>query len=401
MSSVRKSASGYLFFDLRINGVRCREQSKLTDTPANRKKMERALEKIQAEITLGQFDYARWFPGSKNAVKVAQVVTPSFGPVADTPATPLFRDFIEDWFTESVVSWRRSHTATVRSTLDRHLIPHFGDKEVGSIRKQDVLQFRTQLAKVPGRNGNDTLSAKTINRTIQILGQALAEAADRFDCTNPVDKVKRLKQQRVDIQPFSMDEVRLLIARVREDYRPYVIVRFFTGMRTAEVHGLKWKYVDFDRREILIRETWVRGRFEYTKTDGSQREIHMSQPVFDALRAQYEKTGQLSETVFCTREGAPLDLDNVTNRVWYPLLRNVGLDRRRPYQTRHTAATLWLAAGENPEWVARQLGHANTQMLFRTYSRFIPNLTRRDGSAFDSLITSAMHNGVEEVAHAD
>ena len=47
---------------------------------------------------------------------------------------------------------------------------------------------------------------------------------------------------------------------------------------------------------------------------------------------------------------------------------------------------MWLASGENPEWVARQLGHANTEMLFRVYSRYIPNLTRNDGSAIQALI---------------
>jgi integrase len=29
-------------------------------------------------------------------------------------------------------------------------------------------------------------------------------------------------------------------------------------------------------------------------------------------------------------------------------------------------------------------------MLFKTYSRYVPNLTRRDGSAFDRLVTGAM-----------
>jgi integrase len=62
------------------------------------------------------------------------------------------------------------------------------------------------------------------------------------------------------------------------------------------------------------------------------------------------------------------------------------LPTRRPYQTRHTAATLWLAAGENPEWIARQMGHSTTEMLFRIYSRYVPNLTRQDGSAFESLL---------------
>ena len=53
---------------------------------------------------------------------------------------------------------------------------------------------------------------------------------------------------------------------------------------------------------------------------------------------------------------------------------------------RHTAATLWLASGEAPEWIARQLGHTSTEMLFRVYSRYVPNLTRQDGSAMDRLL---------------
>ena len=121
-------------------------------------------------------------------------------------------------------------------------------------------------------------------------------------------------------------------------------------------------------------------------------DIAMSQPVFDALMAQravtYRPGGDTF--VFSNRMGEPFDVDNITNRVWYPLLRHLGLAKRRPYQTRHTFATLLLAAGENPEFVARQLGHANTMMLFKTYSRYVPNLTRRDGSAFDRLVTGAM-----------
>lgn len=44
------------------------------------------------------------------------------------------------------------------------------------------------------------------------------------------------------------------------------------------------------------------------------------------------------------------------------------------------------AAGENPEWIARQLGHSSTKMLFERYSRFVPNVTRQDGSAFEALL---------------
>ena len=64
------------------------------------------------------------------------------------------------------------------------------------------------------------------------------------------------------------------------------------------------------------------------------------------------------------------------------------------YQMRHTAATLWLASGEAPEWIARQLGHSSTEMLFRVYSRYVPNLPRQDGSAIDRLLASRFASGV-------
>jgi integrase len=54
---------------------------------------------------------------------------------------------------------------------------------------------------------------------------------------------------------------------------------------------------------------------------------------------------------------------------------------------------LWLASGEAPEWIARQLGHTNTEMLFRVYSRYVPNLTRQDGSAMERLLASRLSQG--------
>ena len=147
-----------------------------------------------------------------------------------------------------------------------------------------------------------------------------------------------LKEKRTDIYPLSMDEVNFFLKHIRHDYRNYFKVRFFSGMRSGEVTGLRWEHVDFDRKQILIRETIVRGRVEYTKNDGSYREIDMTAPLFDALKLQQQVTGK-QDYVFCNRSGSYLDNRNVCNRVWYPMLDYLGLKRRRLYETRHTAAT--------------------------------------------------------------
>ena len=67
---------------------------------------------------------------------------------------------------------------------------------------------------------------------------------------------------------------------------------------------------------------------------------------------------------------------------------------------RHTAATLMLASGENPEWIAATLGHTSTEMLFRVYSRFVPNLTRNDGRAYSGMLEETMDRKVGSTAPA-
>ena len=391
-----RNETGKLVMDFTYRNVRCREQTALPDTLQNRKRVEVVLEKIKKALKNGTFQYRDYFPESALASRFDPAAAIDVGKSIQSPvnsSSPHFQDFASQWFKEHEIEWRRSHIRSLRSTLDGRLIPHFGQKVVSSITKSDILAYRATLAKVKGRGDKEGLSPKRINEIIGTLCQIIDEAADRFEFTTPTTNIKRLRVRKVDVDPFSLQDVESILATVRADYRNYFTVRFFTGMRTGEVHGLKWRYVDFERRLIRVRETVVLGEDEYTKTDGSQRDIQMSQPVVEALTKQYEVTGKLSDYVFCNLMGAPLDNKNFTDRVWYPLLRHLGLTERRPYQMRHTAATLWLASGEAPEWIARQLGHTSTEMLFRVYSRYVPNLTRQDGSAMERLLASRLATG--------
>jgi integrase len=399
MGSIRcNTANNTLFMDLRWHGRRLREYTMLQDTPANRKRLQKALDRIEAEIALGEFDYQKTFGKPLPAADGSDA--PAVSPPSPAPDTPLFRDFANLWFAETEVSWRRSYRITQRGALDKYLLPYFAEQPLGSISKANILEFRASLTKTPKRGTDTPIASRRVNAIMKPLRQILNEAADRFGFNSPFRNIKPLKVKRSDVQPFSIEEVQTMLNTIRADYRPYLTVRFFTGMRTGEVHGLKWKYIDFERRLILVRESIVLKEDEDLKTEGSMRDIQMSQVVYDALRQQHTMTSRVSEYVFCNSTGHSIDNQNFLNRVWAPLLRHLGYAHRRAYQTRHTAATLWLAAGEAPEWIARQLGHTSTEMLFRVYSRYVPNLTRQDGSAMDRLLTNRLGHAVEQPAPA-
>lgn len=55
----------------------------------------------------------------------------------------------------------------------------------------------------------------------------------------------------------------------------------------------------------------------------------------------------------------------------YRLEHGTGIRSRDARQTRHTYATLMLLAGAKPAFVSRQMGHANSQMFFKTYSKWL------------------------------
>ena len=378
---------GKLVVDFRYLGKRCREKTSLEDNAANRKKLAQVMKKMEAEITLGIFDYAAYFPKSERAQEMMALADRAEACISRNPT---FRQFVDIWYEEKKIEWQRSYRQKIQTILNKYLLPEFGGKAVHAIKKPDLLTFRSSLAKVRyGKDGQSSLSVARINQIMILLRMILEEASDRHDFEMPYKNIKNLKQARPDVNPFTLAEVWLILKHVRVDYRPYYTIRFFTGMRTSEIDGLKWDCINFDRREISIRGALVNGEMGPTKTLGSQRDIAMSQLVYDALLEQKARTFGKSEFVFCNSQGNPMEYRNVNRRVWKPTLALLGLKHRRAYQTRHTAATLWLAAGENPEWIARQMGHSSTEMLFRVYSRYVPDITRQDGSAMDNLLLAS------------
>ncbi|MGP4848843.1 Arm DNA-binding domain-containing protein, partial [Marinobacter sp. 1Y8] len=249
MASIR-ARRGKLFVDFRYMNMRCRETTNLTDTPANRKKLAKIIEKMEAEITLGIFDYVAYFPKSERAQEMTALADRAEACISRNPT---FEQFVDIWYEEKKIEWRPSYRQKIQIILDKYLLPAFGGKAVHAIKKSDLLTFRSSLAKVRyGKDGQSSLSVARINQIMILLRMILEEASDRHEFEMPYKNIKNLKQARPDVNPFTLSEVWLILKHVRADYRPYYTIRFFTGMRTSEIDGLKWECINFDRREISI-----------------------------------------------------------------------------------------------------------------------------------------------------
>ncbi|WP_405419052.1 Arm DNA-binding domain-containing protein [Marinobacter flavimaris] len=245
MGKVReRKETGKLYLDFMFEGLRCREQTALPDTPANRKKCEALLQKVEAKILLGEFDYAEFFPGSRNLKKLAKAGALSgtgrasnamADPEQETDQSPLFPDFADLWLEENKIQWRASHLRNVESILESSLKPAFNNKRLTEITKANILAARNKLASRKGRAGNIQMAPKTINSHMAILRMILTEGAERFDFANPYRNIKPLKLKKVNIEPFSLHEVERITKYVRKDYQNYYLVRFYTGMSYCQI----------------------------------------------------------------------------------------------------------------------------------------------------------------------
>tara|TARA_R110002033_G_scaffold61248_1_gene111898 strand:+ start:1556 stop:2719 length:1164 start_codon:yes stop_codon:yes gene_type:complete len=374
-----------LQLDFRFKGIRCREMTTLEDTAANRKRVNAVLKRIEAEIQLNQFEYARHFPNSKLVEKFAAY--DRLTALGEKTNLITLEQFVGQWLIERKAEWRPSQLRTIEDILNLYILPRFGEKQISLITKSDIMTFRADL--VEGKVFAKDLSASRINQILSPLRVLLNDASERYEFVSPWKSIKPLPVNRQPVHPFTLDEVLKFLDFVRKDFRCYFLVRFFTGLRTGEIDGLQWENVDFERRQILVRQSWVRNKLGPVKTKTSLREIDMNDLVYESM-TQHFKVSDGRGFVFQTSGGKPMNNKNMSYRVWYPTLDILKIPRRNPYQTRHTAATLWLASGESPEWIAKQMGHANTNMLFTVYSRYVPNLTRRDGSAFEAFLNQKL-----------
>ena len=92
--------------------------------------------------------------------------------------------------------------------------------------------------------------------------------------------------------------------------------------------------------------------------------------------------------VFAASNGNPLDWRVVVQRHFKRIIEAAALPRIRPYDLRHTCATLLLGAGENVKVVSERLGHASAALTLDVYSHVLPDMQQKTADLLEHLLFS-------------
>jgi len=257
------------------------------------------------------------------------------------------------------------------STFDKYsnivkdrLNPTFGNLEISTIKPSDVKKWLYNINDVGGKSKRNYIS---------ILNGIFKEALyDEVIDKLPTRHIKPPSYDKAIIKPFNADEVQNIMKLAKVDnYRFYLAIAFYTGMRSGEIIALKKSDIDFDKKTITVKRTRSRFGESTPKTKTSIREIPIIELLMPYITELYKKHG--NEYLFITQYKKPYRDNHVfTENYWKTSLKKLNLEYRRPYNTRHTYATNMLYNSlVTPVQLAQLLGHSNTQMVYDVYVNYI------------------------------
>lgn len=315
---------------------------------------------IQDAIRKGTFNYREFFPDSKRAAYFG------FG------GTRTVKQLGDSWLADMKASLPHSTYRSYESPMLSFVYP-----AIGSMRLRDVTPEHIRDAY---RAADITL--KTARNYSIPLNGLFERAVDDGDIqSNPMDRVtlKRLipankHRSTFEADPLSETEIEAFLAECRK-HRPqwvnYWTIAFYTGVRPSEQYGLEWS--DWRDCELDIARAVVERRVKSPKTVSSVRTIQLAPLAVAALKAQRHSGGTAFRSRIFWNPEKEIELVDyeVSQAVFDFVCKRARIRRRNQYQTRHTYASNMLMAGENPLFVARQLGHKDLHMLLRVYAKWI------------------------------
>jgi len=294
-----------------------------------------------------------------------------------------------EWL-EAVRPNRKASTFSNYGCLMRaYVVPRIGPARLDRLTPADIQKLYSDLRSSGGQGGKP-LSGTQVHNIHGVLHNALSYAVRMgYLSRNPAEAIDKPRQDTEERPVYTPDQVRHFLSVAEGDrLRAMWHLELATGLRRAELAGLRWRDVALDRDPPVLavrttRTTAGHMVVEYDpKTRSGRRVLHLDRATRDilwdhrgAMAAEARKRGEptVPEYVFVDELGDPYHPAQLT-RDLHSLQQRAGLPRITLHDLRHTAATVALLAGVHPKVVSERHGHASTQITLDRYSHVIESM---------------------------
>ena len=268
-----------------------------------------------------------------------------------------------------------------QAIIEGHLIPNLGHHQLKQLNQQMIQAYYGQAC--------EKLSSRTVHHQHRVLSQALKYAVRQgYLGRNPCQLVDPPSPKGKAMRTMTQSEATgLLITAAGSYYYPVIYTAVSSGLRQAELLGLRWRDIDIASPSISVNRVLYKRRgicqFNEPKTPHSRRKVDMTPKLAEFLGKfrlererlchQLGKTTTLDDLVFSNVEGEPLNPSSLS-REFARIVKRAGLRNVRFHDLRHTFASLTLQRGVAPKVISEALGHASVAFTMDTYSHILPGM---------------------------
>jgi integrase len=304
-------------------------------------------------------------------------------------------EFMTEWMATKVGIRIRTRE-DYQSIIDKRIIPALGHLRLQQITSPIIQAFCNDLS-------SNNLSPRTVKYVFDVLRMALQFAVRRgLLHRNPSDLVELPRQRQRQYRVLTVEEAgRFLAAATCDRWYPLWAVLISTGLRPGEALGLQWSDFDAARGELRVHRVLTRSKaagwaFEAPKTKKSSRTVALPASVVGIVqshRAQQAKerlaagpSYQSRDLILATHHGQPLEWRAIAKRHFRPIVKAAGLPPMRPYELRHTFATISMDQGTPLKVVSEALGHSSPTMTLATYQVVLPHMLRASANLLEQTL---------------
>ncbi|MEG4225900.1 tyrosine-type recombinase/integrase [Microcoleus sp. N9_B2] len=308
-------------------------------------------------MTSGNFDpsLAKYKPQKQESISVSD----------------LFHQFIE-------YKRRKIEPATFAKYLglQKHVSVFFNNKTTISVSENVAEKFRDWLL------SDRSLEPVTVRERIVMMNACWEWAQKKkLVLENPWEKVKVSVAPKQRPEPFTLKEISAIVQKFRSDsnlthYADYVEFKFGVGLRTGEAAALLWRHCSQNCDRTWIGES-LSNRDRKAAKRNKDRTVPLTARLQQLLLDRRKENQKPDDLIFTSIEGramayrpASYDSKNFCNRYWKPAPASLGIDYRKPYNTRHTLISHGLESGMNPVSIAALTGH-DVRTLYENYAGLV------------------------------
>ncbi|MEU6442502.1 tyrosine-type recombinase/integrase [Streptomyces sp. NPDC047046] len=329
---------------------------------------------------------------------------------------------VQTWLTHWVENIAAAHVS--ENTIDgyrvavyHHLIPGLGAHRLEKLDPEHLERFYKKMQ----ANGSAAATAHQAHRTLRT---ALNEAVRRRHLiSNPASVAKAPKVEEEEVEPYTVEEVRRLLAEAgKHRNTARWVIALALGLRQGEALGMQWDDVDFELGVIRVRRGRLRPRYKHgcgdrcgrkpgfcpqkintrretksAKSRAGQRPIGVPDELLQLLREHRERQAHERALardlwtekgyVFTSPTGEPLN-PNTDYHKWKELLKAAGVRDARLHDARHTAATVLLILGVSDAVVDAIMGWepGKSARMRRRYQHLTSRVLRDTAAKIGGLL---------------